>query len=820
MSETRSPTMRRSLENGSLLRDSRRTTGTRRSRHHIFRYRSFLFLLAGVAAIGGFVVQYRSVALPSTELNETRGLWSTTRTTNNRSTSSVDNKVALFYHVYTPLPKDWEGIKNARRIVTEQLDQLPDNVEVFYNSVGGSCNIPTEQATLLRHYESGFEDLTLQSVYDYCVEHPDKPVIFMHNEGSYARHRGGISDRWRQSLMRGLHGCRLDHGCNVCGLHVQALPTLHFPGNVWMAECSYVRQLVSPRDYSAMRNWTNERPTSLTHSMYEIDENTIGNGQLTWESWIGSHPTVRPCDVSDVVDKSVWWSRDIHPLGEWGMFPKHPWDQGLPGLNPRPVSNALMHRESRLTDWSLLPGCIVRWVTMYGELPPMDSWVWNSNAYPDNQFWKELVKQYGLRVVDLLSPDKESQLKTIPDLPATDHIARTKLRRDDSWADLLKEYSSAVTSILNPLATDPSSSVAAPAGHRAANVALFYNVFVPPDEAGAANAIRIVEEQIAQINAAPTFSAKYRGAELFYNTIGQDTNATKVAMTRACTNMKCEHMRHYGEGFEDVTLNAVYDYCHANMASSVLYFHSKGSFHNREDTNEHWRRHLTTAVSREECLNPPDESCNVCGLQYFPIWSSFFPGNFFVAKCSYVRRLKRPSEFIQKMALVVDDVQRLQDPELFTMNLYNPADEGAFGLDRYSSELWIGSHPSIVPCDLSWTNDFSHWTQDARNVSNEVQFAMAPRADINGPWFRMWKRIRTLKDRRSRLHDYFLLSGFLFRWHNIYGELPPEDSWVWRWYPDGEKWRSKAAPYIREHGLSNSTLRGMFELVEAKWKDS
>ena len=35
--------------------------------------------------------------------------------------------------------------------------------------------------------------------------------------------------------------------------------------------------------------------------------------------------------------------------------------------------------------------------------------------------------------------------------------------------------------------------------------------------------------------------------------------------------------------------------------------------------------------------------------------------------------------------------------------------------------------------------------------------------------------------------SYYLLEGNLFRWKELYNQLPGRYSWVWRWYPDGKE---------------------------------
>ena len=659
---------------------------------------------------------------------------------------SIQDSTAVFFHVSVPP-------NGSSASIEELLEQLPTNVHIRYNTIGGDYHI--DGALFLEHHERGSEDITLEQLYDYCTENPGRTVMYIHNDELQSASDRAEMLHWQQNLMRGLHACQLEQRCNLCGLHAETRPVLHFPGNMWRAECSYVRRLLPPSLFESAWKLADAQSASLSRNLpVSVD---------LWAFWIGSHPTARPCDVSDTIDSSSW--RKERPLGEWGLVPRRRWDKDfLP-----PDSATDLDRFTRLTEWSLLPGNIVRWASMYDELPTMDSWVWNTDGYPDHGFWKERIKELGTQVVDLLTSDRVPQLMEYPEAPPSQDIA------------------------------------------------LFYNVFVPLDEPGTVNALRVVREQVRQLNRAPTFSSRYRGSTLYYNTIGNGTEATQHLMNRLCTNLRCEHMHHYDEGFEDVTLNKLHEYCESHESATVVYLHSKGSFHNKGDNrNEMWRRHMTDAVAREECLSPPNESCNLCGHQYLPLWTSFIPGNFFVTKCSYVRKLLRPSDYGRKMETVAEEAHILRGDKILRMNLYDPNPEGAMGVGRYSSEHWVGSHPSVVPCDLSQTYKYLYWVRARRNTTATFEYAMAPRFGIEEPWFRIQKQEFVLKNRVPRLREYFLLAGFLFKWYSLYGEVPPDDSWIWRWFPDGKEWHSTAVPYIREHGLTRHTIRGMLELMEAQ----
>jgi hypothetical protein len=167
---------------------------------------------------------------------------------------------------------------------------------------------------------------------------------------------------------------------------------------------------------------------------------------------------------------------------------------------------------------------------------------------------------------------------------------------------------------------------------------------------------------------------------LYFNTIGKDgilvnakeaSSASEISdlMRELCEGevfmdgvltrlapLKCVHMKHYDAGFEEVTLQDVHDYCsyqdpyetgaaigYPNDRHTVIYIHSKGSFNAHGNLNSMWRPHLTNAVVQPECISmtapgldrttanssrltslpgkDTNPSCNVCGLQFYPLWS-------------------------------------------------------------------------------------------------------------------------------------------------------------------------------------------------------
>ena len=298
---------------------------------------------------------------------------------------------------------------------------------------------------------------------------------------------------------------------------------------------------------------------------------------------------------------------------------------------------------------------------------------------------------------------------------------------------------------------------------------VFVNFYFPSDsDLLLKNTIMSAIEQIHQIGSSLTAMAPSPTnlqPVVYYSNIGGVSGAISTPIDEVCSQyngqMKCHHLGHFDRGFEEVTLNTLYDYCREPVHEShrVAYDHNKGSYNPegwidpdvgqiRQDV---WRRHGTAAAVNEMCLQPVDENCNVCGLLWTPIpWtfdlvgnlrvepdcrpsfcschSSFqSPGNFWSAKCSYVKKLLHPSHFQTLHNHLWESTYMPRcDAEKMISSLPWPA---LMGAGRWSMEMWIGSHPSIRPCDLLAEPGIKHWQTADRNVSGEFNFSMFPRPD-------------------------------------------------------------------------------------------
>jgi hypothetical protein len=372
---------------------------------------------------------------------------------------------------------------------------------------------------------------------------------------------------------------------------------------------------------------------------------------------------------------------------------------------------------------------------------------------------------------------------------------------------------------------------------------VFYNIYLHPDRTDLG--IGIVQEQLDQV--AKSYAAQSRTTDndkdggperkrltIYYNTVGAFALHTTDLIDDLCSrnNLDCRYMRHYDSGFEEVTLQRAHDFCTQTAAPEnqndsdnadirVVYMHKKGSI-TATSVNKFWRRHLTMAVTSQHCLKPANDTCNVCGLQFWPMWIPFFPGNFWAAKCSYVTKLVPATNYSSVTARLKDRVTELVQQDKLSIELFPPdkfpAEPDRYGLDRFAAEHWIGSHPQLVPCDLSDTASVHYWYTQDRNQT-ELNFAMAPRRPLRAP-LKLWPvmtdmkkvKLKVLNSPELRSKEYFLLPGYIFKWHAIYQELPPASSWVWSWFPDGDLWKDRMAKHgtnLIDWMLTTTTTTGL-----------
>lgn len=284
------------------------------------------------------------------------------------------------------------------------------------------------------------------------------------------------------------------------------------------------------------------------------------------------------------------------------------------------------------------------------------------------------------------------------------------------------------------------------------NIQVFYNIYNQDETA----TLEIVKEQLAHVQSS---AVAKQIAGLHYVTIGKPFDFP------ACE--ECNHLAHYETGGENLILQHLFDHCVANPSDRVFYMHSKGSFH-QSKTNGDYRRFLMGMFS-EQCLQMQKLSCNTCSSRFSPLPHHHTPGNMWMGECEYIKRLLPPSDFQQKMEVMFKGALNAGVQGIPSRGKKHP--DWTVGMNRYSFEHWVHSHPTSQPCDLydgSFYFGYGSLPTNSTNWSPHLQEAP-----------RFAKAIYNKGNPKMTVDFEHILCWRLYEWKALYGQAPPEGH---KWY--------------------------------------
>ena len=289
---------------------------------------------------------------------------------------SSTKPVAVFYNVFASKIEDLDYVMHD--IVKEQMHMInPKLHDVYVRSIGmpfsfefllnqGNPSKGDLSITRIQHDSTGNEVGTLKLLWDYCNLNPERSVVYLHSKGSFSRKKS--NDQLRKFLTRGALSeecANIPNSCNVCSSRFSPVPHPHTSGNMWLAKCSYVKNLIDPLKFEEAMN-------KLRTIRRKVTRACVGRGRFAAEHWIHSHPSVKPCDVSD--DPSFVWEYqhipkpdfkiDLKPAPRFNLTTYFP-------PNKRFCGKFGLVKEDRLMEYREL----------YGEEVP-DSW-WGIDFFND-----------------------------------------------------------------------------------------------------------------------------------------------------------------------------------------------------------------------------------------------------------------------------------------------------------------------------------------------------------------------------------------------------------------------------------------------------
>ena len=757
---------------------------------------------------------------------------------------SVDstNSVVVFYNLL--IPDDPSRHENAMAVLKDQLNQVgrslrsldesirfpgangTHTVSLYYNIIGGSlpeqtvaqmCSEihPGLSCRLLDRYETASESVTLMDLHNFCADgvNDDRRVTYLNSRGSYRQTE--TNDNWRRSLTdSALHPDCLsppDDQCDLCGGQFYTRFALMVPGNIWTARCSYVKRLLPPLEGGEFEAKTRDSVAAfLKYRLWGELKSALMNDRADYyglgrssslEHWVGSHHAIRPCELhsTDVTFADMLGGKVTPDDYDWGMGPRR-----TALLDEMQVAeDRLGHdTEGQFREYFFLPGNLLKWFHSYGTkgVPESDSWVWNH--FPAGDRWKQLVDRHGSNAVEEMAKQSANQDSQSPYKNSTELF-----RFEDE-----RESNSSVPPVV-----------------------IFYHVTFPLGRKKEAMLAVKTQLDLLSLGSYDIISRSYvhKRPVIVYYTIAGGTKVNVDYVKNLCKSKRrqldCRLLGEFDSATPSgTTLQNLHRLCSSGPeVGRVSYLTNLLPRRHGADRTEAFAipkiRAYTTAVTSNMCLKERGDSCNVCGAEFYPLPFNHFRGNMFTATCEYVKLLKEPAEFEERMDKVAGDalvwkLRKTIDTTLFDF------DPELLGLGQYNVPHWIGSHPDLKPCDVapvrySWfgglvaPNEYSRYVTYPRDSlfdklprttdrqrscppgllsssskSYDFRWALAPRRSSAPPTTPLARQLEDEVRADGARREYWYLAGRIHRWHSIYGTVPREGSWAWTWFPGGKEW--------------------------------
>jgi len=737
-----------------------------------------------------------------------------------KNISPPDASVILFYNIF--IPDDSKGANHAIEVITEQLGQVASSLRklkndtrstaLFYNLIGNERAFTQEEMKALcgqlhsqlsceqiGYYETASESVTLQDIYDFCQNDDvaNARVTYIHAKGSY--HQTEVNTNWRRALTDAVvhPDCLFppDDRCNICGAQFYTRFSTMYPGNMWTAKCSYVKRLLPPieggeydqrKKESVMKFLKYRLWGQLSSTLLEDRVDYFGLGRYRLEHWVGSHPSIQPCELhkKDVNFESMITGNITAADYEWGMGPRR-----NEVVAEFPDAREVIEKDenAQFREYFFLPGNLIKWFTLYGSegVPSQSSWAFK--FFPAGDKWRKLVRANGENAVDEVVMQSSHGFHSAY---ASSNDEREGFQIEHEDEKLISD------SIIPPLV-------------------VFYHISIPRDKKLSALYALKSQLDVLSMGQYDIISRSYdpqRHVILYYTIAG---NLTDIGFFTKMCQAKRERLtcRKLGElpsaGSYGEALRHLYDFCLAKPSQSVTYLSNTlpaaYGVNRTESFTPQKIRTYTTAVTSKMCLKER-ENCNVCGAEFYPLPFNHFLGNTFTASCNYVKDLMPPESFEKAMNSAAGDALVSSLRGAVTTELF-PFTPQNLGLGQYSVEHWIGSHPDFEPCDVapvrhSWLPLFTGGSYLANDYTSsrayDFMWSPAPRRSSApvGYLSRMREK-KAMETNGTVFREYYYLAGNLIRWFKLYNKAPPWNSWVWQWYPKGDEWMIGA----KKHGL-------------------
>ena len=303
----------------------------------------------------------------------TSNVTATTGSDNEDKNEDKQQQISVFYNVFINSLND---VPTVQKIVEEQLSNLRPYHKVFVRSIGVPLQIEKNtNTTLLQYDEKGWEPETLRLLWQHCQIHPHDKVVYIHSKGSFTPNND--NELLRRFITRGAlsEECsNLPSSCNVCSSRMSPVPHPHTSGNMWLARCDYVQNLIDPELFEGAMNKVvyNDMPGGVKRDLELMP--CIGRGRYAAEHWIHSHPSIAACDLYK--DPGYVWN--------YKGVPSHDFEKELRAAPRFDLAAYKIEGQCPHGDiWGLnLDDRLVEYQSLYGEQPSESWWGWKTYNTP------------------------------------------------------------------------------------------------------------------------------------------------------------------------------------------------------------------------------------------------------------------------------------------------------------------------------------------------------------------------------------------------------------------------------------------------------
>lgn len=460
----------------------------------------------------------------------------------------------------------------------------------------------------------------------------------------------------------------------------------------------------------------------------------------------------------------------------WSLAPRHP---GFVIANDPEVQTAVHQTNHlRLQEYFLLPGQLVKWFHLYGTAPPSQSWAWT--WFPDGAVWKRAVQLHGDKAIEAVT---------------------NSLAFQDDGHHVKSAFSNRFTPIF-PIRDNTDEIKEIDVDDEQQPTVIFYHISMPAFEEVVMEpkAKAVIEKQMNIINESYLVQASNRPVKLYYTlAVYSNAGAMNFVQTQCAkfNNIECIHIGTVERDFAGDTLQHLYQFCGAHPSSQVIHINNISIMRLPEPSRESVLFFSTRAVTSQPCQNLNATECDTCGLSFYSLWTFFYPGNIFAANCNYINKLLPPDTFEKKLNAFLGIVLLERLRGRFVTQLF-PDDTPHFGMDDQSIEHWLGSHPSLRACQVCGAENrrgiFDWFSEDRANyqfstIVPAISFPVAP-FDLTMASYRA-----SIQEEKNRIREYSYLAGNLMKWFYLYDTAPPDSSWIWTAFPDGEEWKNSYLKY-------------------------